>query len=63
MTLCRYYNGEIFEGKNIIQAKDIQPKNIIQSKDSLISEVLKIWAVVNFEDRLVSDNHFPNQSL
>ena len=38
-------------------------KNILQSQDSFISEVLKIWAEINFEDRIVSENYFFNQSL
>ena len=38
-------------------------KDILKSKDSFISKVLTIWAEANFEDRIMSENHFLNQSL
>ena len=41
----------------------IDTKNFLKPKDKFISEVLTIWAEVNFEDRIISENHFLNQSL
>ena len=46
---------------NNLNTKDT--KDILKSKDSFISEVLTIWAEANFEDCIISENHFLNQSL
>ena len=37
-------------------------KALLKTKDKFINEVLTIWAEVNFEVQIKSDNHFLNQS-
>ena len=56
---------KVFGGKTVLTGNlnTNDSKNILQSKDSFISEVLKIWAEINFKDRIISENHFLNQSL
>ena len=38
-------------------------KDILKPKHSFVNEVLTIWAEANFEDRIISENQFLNQSL
>lgn len=38
-------------------------KTLLKTKDKFINEDLTIWAEVNFEVQIKSDNHFLNQSF
>ena len=55
---------ESFGGKTVLPGnlnmKDT--KALLKTKDKFINEVLTIWAEVNFEVQIKSDNHFLNQS-